>query len=610
MTKLELLSPAQNLQLGITAVNYGADAVYIGGPRFGARAAAGNPVSDIERLCSYAHLYGARVYITLNTILFDHELDEARNIIFDVYHAGADALIIQDMGILEMDIPPIAIHASTQANNYSLDRIKFLDAIGVKRIVLARELSLSEIAIVRDNTRCELESFVYGALCVSLSGQCYMSLVSGGRSANRGCCAQPCRNLYSLKDGRGKIISENRHLLSLKDMYRRSFITDLIKAGVRSFKIEGRLKDENYVKNITAYFRKALDQEIEKHSAFRRASSGQTTHLFNPDPEKTFHRGSTDYLLTGKRVSIALPETSKSTGKPVGKVIKTGAGYIRIKGSAELNNNDGLVFFDKEKVLRGLKVNKVEGDMIFIGKAPLMPQKGTALYRNYDHEFLKSLRKDKSLRKIKVSLEISFKGENRLLVRAIDEDNIVVENEYLQPFQPAEKRRLAAENIQKQLSKSGATPFYIDRVTVNRESPVFVPSSLLNKYRQEILQKLEQERLSFFKPVPYEFPASDVIFPYEKLDFTFNVSNKPARKFYKRHGVRQIDTALEIAMPPGEIVVMTTKHCLKFELGFCMKEHQGADRKKLNEPLFLYNKDGMYKLKFDCKGCFMHVIRV
>ncbi|MBI4683031.1 MAG: U32 family peptidase, partial [Nitrospirae bacterium] len=272
LTKLELLSPAQNLQFGMTAINYGADAVYIGGPRFGAREAAGNPVSDIERLCSYAHLYGARVYITLNTILFDHELEAARKIIIDVYNAGADALIIQDMGILEMDIPPIAIHASTQANNYSLDRIKFLDAVGVKRIVLARELSLSEISIVRDNTRCELESFVYGALCVSLSGQCYMSLVSGGRSANRGRCAQPCRNIYSLKDDKGKIISKDRHLLSLKDMDRRAFLPELIKAGVTSFKIEGRLKDENYVKNITAYFRKALDQELEKHSAFRKAS--------------------------------------------------------------------------------------------------------------------------------------------------------------------------------------------------------------------------------------------------------------------------------------------------------------------------------------------------
>ncbi|MBI4683168.1 MAG: U32 family peptidase [Nitrospirae bacterium] len=519
-------------------------------------------------------------------------------------------MIIQDMGILEMDIPPIAVHASTQANNYSLDRIKFLDAIGVKRIVLARELSLSEISVVRDNTRCELESFVYGALCVSLSGQCYMSLVSGGRSANRGCCAQPCRNLYSLKDGRGNIISKERHLLSLKDMNRMAFVPELIKAGVTSFKIEGRLKDEHYVKNITAYFRKALDQELEKHSAFRKASSGQTSLLFNPDPEKTFHRGSTDYLLTGKRGSIALPETSKSTGKPVGRVVEAAHGYIRIKGSEELHNNDGLVFFDKQNVLRGLKVNKIEGEMIFIGKTPLMPQKGTAVYRNYDHEFLKSLRKDKSLRKIKVSLEISFKGDNSLLVRAVDEDAIAVENEYHQSFQPAQKGQFAAGNIQKQLSKSGPTPFYTDRVTINWEFPVFVPSSLLNKCRQEILHKLEQERLSFFRPVPYELPASDAIFPYEKLDFTFNVSNKLARRFYKRHGVRQIDKALEIVMPSGEIVVMTTKHCLKFELGLCVNEQKITDRGRLNEPLFLYNKDGIYKLRFNCKECFMHVIRV
>ena len=609
VTKLELLSPAQNLRLGMTAVNYGADAVYIGGPRFGAREAAGNPVSDIERLCRHARLYGARVYITLNTILFDHELEEARGIIFDVYHAGADALIIQDMGILEMDLPPIAIHASTQANNYSLERIKFLDAVGVKRIVLARELSLREISVVRNNTGCELEAFVYGALCVSLSGQCYMSYVSGGRSANRGCCAQPCRNVYSLKDSRGKIISKDRHLLSLKDMDRRAFMPDLIKAGVTSFKIEGRLKDENYVKNVTACFRKILDREIEKNSSFRRASSGRTDFLFDPDPEKTFHRGSTNYLLTGNRGAMSLPETSKSIGKPAGKVIKTGKGYIQIKGKAALHNNDGLVFFDKEGALRGLKVNKVKGDMISFAKAPLLPAEGTTVYRNYDHEFLKELEKDRSVRKIKVAIEISFKGADRLLVSAVDEDNITVENEYCLPLLPARTERTAAEGIQRHFSKSGATPFYIDRVTIKWGSPVFMPSAILNKYRQEILQKLELERLNFFKPVPFKFPDIDAAFPYDKLDFSFNVSNKLARRFYKRHGVRQIDKALEVSMPPGEIVVMTTKHCLRYELGFCVKEHQAADRKKLNEPLFLYNKDGIYKLRFDCGECFMYVVR-
>lgn len=609
ITRLELLSPAQNLCLGKTAINYGADAVYIGGPKFGAREAAGNPVSDIELLCRHAHLYGARVYITLNTILFDHELDAARRIIYDVYHAGADALIIQDMGILEMDLPPIAIHASTQANNYSLDRIKFLDTIGIKRIVLARELSLRDIAVVRKNTGCELETFVYGALCVSLSGQCYMSQVQGGRSANRGSCAQPCRNLYLLKDSAGKIISKDRHLLSLKDMDRRAFVPELIKAGVTSFKIEGRLKDENYVKNTTACFRKILDREIDRHSSFRRGSSGHTDFLFNPDPEKTFHRGSTDYLLTGKRDDIGLPETSKSIGKPAGRVIKTGKGYIQIKGKAALHNNDGLVFFDEGKGLRGLKVNKVDGDMIYVEKAPLLPREGTAVYRNYDHEFLNELEKDRSVRKTKVSLEISFSEDNRIIVRAVDEDNIMVENEYSRPLLPAHKEQTAVKGIQKHFSKSGSTPFHVDRVNINWKSPVFMPASLLNAYRQEILQKLEHERLIFFKPVPYKFPDHDAVFPYDKLDFTFNVSNKLARRFYKRHGVRQIDKALELAVPPGEINVMTTEICLRHELGFCVKEHPVDNRGKLNEPLFLYNKDGVYKLKFDCRECFMHVVR-
>ena len=609
ITKLELLSPAQNLRLGKTAINYGADAVYIGGPRFGAREAAGNPVPDIERLCRHAHLYGARVYITLNTILFDHELEEARRIIFDVYHAGADALIIQDMGILEMDLPPIAIHASTQANNYYLDRIKFLDAIGIKRIVLARELSLHEISAVRTNTVCELEAFVYGALCVSLSGQCYMSYVQGGRSANRGNCAQSCRNLFSLKDSRGKIISRDRHLLSLKDMDRRAFIPDLIKTGVTGFKIEGRLKDEHYVKNTTACFRKILDREIKRHGSLGRASSGQTTFLFDPDPEKTFHRGGTDYLLTGRRGEIALPATSKSTGKPVGSVIKTGKGYVQIQGKVELHNNDGLVFFDKEGVLRGIKVNKVKGDKIYIARDSLLPQEGTMLSRNYDHEFLRKLEKDRSVRKITVSIEISFSGENRLLVKATDEDNICVENEYHHACHPAKKAQLALEGIQNHFSKSGSTPYYIDRVNVNGESPVFMPASLLNTYRQEILQKLEQERLSFFRPVPFPFPNHDAAFPHNKLDFSFNISNKLARRFYKRHGVSQIDSALELSMPPGEIIVMTTKHCLRHELGFCVNDHPASGRETLNEPLFLYNRDGIYKLRFDCRECIMYVVR-
>ncbi len=610
ITRPELLSPAQNLRLGKTAINYGADAVYIGGPRFGAREAAGNPVSDIERLCRHAHLYGARVYITLNTVLFDHELEEARRIIYDVYHAGADALIIQDMGILEMDLPPLAIHASTQANNYSLDRIKFLDAIGIKRIVLARELSLSEISVVRNNTKCELEAFVYGALCVGLSGQCYMSLVQGGRSSNRGRCAQPCRNLYSLKNSGGKIILKDRHLLSLKDMDRRAFVPGLIKAGITSFKIEGRLKDENYVKNTTACFRKIIDREIERQGTLSRASSGHTAFLSDPDPEKTFHRGSTDYLLTGKRGDIALPGTSKSIGKRAGSVIKTGKGYIQIKGKAALHNNDGLVFFDKEGVFRGLKVNEVKGDMIFIARSPLLPPEGTTVYRNYDHEFLNRLEKDRSVRKIKVSVEIIFEGEERLIVRAVDEDNIMVENEYTRPLLPARKEQTAAEGIQKHFSKSGPTPFSVERVNVNWESPVFMPASLLNAYRQEILQKLEQERSRFFKPVPYKFPDHDAVFPYDKLDFTFNVSNKLARRFYKRHGVQKIDKALELAIPAGEITVMTTKHCLRYELGFCVKEHPVDNRGKMNGPLFLYNKDGIYKLEFDCSECFMHVVRV
>ncbi|MBI5665089.1 MAG: DUF3656 domain-containing protein, partial [Nitrospirae bacterium] len=282
----------------------------------------------------------------------------------------------------------------------------------------------------------------------------------------------------------------------------------------------------------------------------------------------------------------------------------------QIKGTLALHNNDGLVFIDDDKVLRGLKVNRVEGDMIYVAKAPLLPRAGTAVYRNYDHEFLSALEKDRSVRKIIVSIEIGFEAEKRLIVRAVDEDNIIVENEYTPPTLPARNARTSAEGIQKHFSKSGATPFYVDRVKVTWESAVFIPASLLNAYRQEILRKLEEERVRSFRPVPYKFPDHDAVFPYDKLDFSFNVSNKLARRFYKRHGVQQIDKALELEMPPGEIAVMTTKHCLRYELGFCVKRPRSDAKGKLNEPLFLYNKDGIYKLGFDCGGCFMKVVRV
>ncbi|MEW6599882.1 MAG: U32 family peptidase [Nitrospirota bacterium] len=596
--------------MGKTAINYGADAVYIGGPKFGAREAAGNPVSDIESLCRHAHLYGAKVYITLNTILFDNELEEARRTISDVYNAGADALIIQDMGILEMALPPIAIHASTQANNYALERIKFLDAVGIKRIVLARELPLRDIAVIRDNTKCELEAFIYGALCVSLSGQCYMSFVQGGRSANRGRCAQPCRNLYSLKDREGKIILKDRHLLSLRDMDRSAFIPELIKAGVTSFKIEGRLKDENYVKNVTAFFRKLLDREIDRHDTLKRASSGHTDFLFEPDPEKTFHRGSTDYFLTGDRGKIALPETSKSIGKPAGRVIKSGKGFIQLKGKAELHNNDGLVFFDKVGMLRGLKVNEVKGDRVSIAKPGFLPEEGTTVYRNYDHEFSGRLKNDRSVRKIKVSIEISFAGDDRLIVRAVDEDGITTEIADTRPLLPARNEQTAAEGIRRNLSKSGQTPFSVGQVDIKWDSPIFVPAASLNAYRQEILRRLEEERTRHFGPAPWKFPDREAMFPYDRVDFTFNVSNRLARRFYRRHGVRRIDNALELSIPPGEIRVMTTKHCLRHELGCCVRESKSDDKLKLNEPLFLHNKDGTYKLGFDCGKCFMHVVKL
>ncbi|HQI88238.1 MAG TPA: peptidase U32 family protein, partial [Tenuifilum sp.] len=400
MTELELLAPAKDLETGIAAITHGADAVYIAAHKFGAREKAGNPIEDIAELCHFAHAYHARVYVTVNTIIFDSELKEVQELINQIYNAGADAIIIQDFAILAMDIPPIAIHASTQMHNTDPNHINFLEKNGVSRIVLPRELNLGEISNIRSKTKAELEFFIHGALCVSYSGQCYMSYSLSGRSANRGACAQPCRLAYDLVDEMGNVLVENKHLLSLKDINLSSHLADLIRAGITSFKIEGRLKDITYVKNITAHYSNLLNNFIGLNQQYKRASSGKCTYTFTPDPERTFNRGFTTHFINSRKPNQASLNTPKSVGKRIGMVDRIYRNYFCINSAETIHNGDGLCFFNSQNQLVGFRVNKVDGDKVFPNQMPTDLTIETTIYRNEDFELEQTLNRKSAERKV------------------------------------------------------------------------------------------------------------------------------------------------------------------------------------------------------------------
>ncbi|MBF8294423.1 MAG: hypothetical protein HW389_968 [Bacteroidetes bacterium] len=599
-TRLELLAPARDLECGLAAINHGADAVYIGAPKFGARAAAGNSLEDIAKLISYAHKYWARVYITLNTILYDSELEEAGSIIQQVYDAGADALIIQDMGLLELDLPPIPLFASTQTHNYNLDRIQFLERVGIQRIILARELSLRQIRAIRNATNVDLEFFVHGALCVSFSGQCYFSQVAQGRSANRGECAQMCRLPYTLTDGRGNVLAGNQHVLSLKDLNLSDYLADLVDAGVTSFKIEGRLKEVSYVKNVTAFYRAKLDALIEERDEFRRPASGKTVFSFSPDPEKTFNRGTTDYFIRGRRRAIVSLRTPKSVGKLLGTVRSVGAGFFALDSAEELHNGDGICFFNDEDQLTGVNINQVEGSRIFPNSMEGL-QAGVVLYRNYDHEFVQLLKSDTSMRKIGVSLFFD-ENEEGFELRAMDEDGNEVAHRIKHVKELAKKPEVALETIRTQLSKLGDTAFYAEGVTPGLKEAHFLPVGVLNQLRRDCIAALEAERARNFPRETKTVVPNDVPYPITILDYSSNVVNEKAVQFYKRHGVKQIEKGLELQNDAAGKVLMTTRHCLKFEFDLCRGEQGSA------EELYLSDGRMKYKLEFDCDKCVMKIV--
>lgn len=603
---IELLAPAKNLECGIEAIKHGADAVYIGAGRFGARQAAGNSVEDIAQLAGFAHFYGAKVYVTVNTILKDSELTDAEKLIWQLYEAGADALLVQDMAVLRMKLPPIALHASTQCDVRSADKVRFLAGCGFTRVVLARELSLAEITeIHKACPDVELECFVHGALCVSYSGQCYASQYCFGRSANRGECAQFCRLKFDLVDSDGNTLIAGKHLLSLRDMNRMAYLEELMDAGVCSFKIEGRLKEVSYVKNVTAAYSQAIEKILIRRDEFVRASSGRSVPHFSPDVNRSFNRGFTDYFLHGRTDDIWSFGTPKSIGEKMGPVKEVGRGWIKVSGFKAFHNGDGICFFNRAGELEGYRVNRVEGNRVFLflesGEMPSLSA-GTELYRNFDIEFEKVLSRESATRKIGV--DILFEEiPSGYQVTVTDEDGLSATASV--EWKKEDARTPQQENIRTQLGKMGNTGFEVQNVEVRLEGERFIPSSLLSDLRRQVTAGLERVRLDSYVR-PGVGASANPKYPIEKLTYLGNVMNAQARTFYQDHGVTGIDDAFEKTQPDSA-TVMFCRHCIKNAMGLCTKNPRRD--MKVQEPLWLVSQDGRrFRLRFDCSKCQMEIM--
>ncbi len=582
--KVELLAPAKDKETAIAAIDYGADAIYIGASDFGARKAVPNSLDDIKEVVNYAHKFYAKVHVTINTILTDNELIEAQKLIHKLYEIGVDAIIVQDMGIIELAIkgklPPVQIHASTQCDNSTIEKVKFFENIGVSRVILARETSLEQMNEICKNTNCEIETFIHGALCVSYSGQCYLSYAIGGRSANRGECAQPCRKKYSLIDDEGNIIAKNKHLLNLRDFNASKHLEELIKAGVKSFKIEGRLKDINYVKNVVSFYR----QEIDKYAA--KTSSGKIDCDFIPDLNKSFNRGFTDYFLIERKKCFNF-NSPKSLGEKLGKVTKIGKNYFEV-ANMKLSAQDGLCWFEN-KELKGCFVNKADGKKIFPNKQ-ILPQIGTTIYRNQNTSFEKQLKNSKTKRKIRVDFEFE---NNILTVQDEDKNTISIPITADEKAQNSDKMK---ENFITQLGKTGESSFYAGNIEVKTELP-FMPVSKINELRRQILIKLMEERIKNYKR-ELQKPLHYTDFPLTNLYYSANIHNTRAKEFYKNCNSQINEMSMESSNEINNKCLMRTKHCLKYAFNMC----------KSPKKLFLIDEKGKkYRLEFDCKNCIMQI---
>lgn len=608
---LELLAPAKNADFGIEAINHGADAVYIGGPAFGARAKAPNTIADIARLVKHAHRYHAEVYVALNTIFHDNELEGARELVHQLYDAEVDALIVQDMGLLEMDLPPIQLHASTQTDIRTVEKAVFLDQVGFSQIVLARELDLKRIKQIADATSCNLEFFIHGALCVAFSGQCFISHAHTGRSANRGECSQECRLPFTLEDQKGRIIGKDKHFLSMKDNDQSANLRALIEAGVSSFKIEGRYKDLPYVKNATAHYRELIDEILNDRPELAKSSSGHATYTFTPQPEKTFNRSATDYFVNGRQADIGAFDTPKFSGEVLGKVSKVGNDYFEVETNIELHNGDGVCFFDVHKELVGLRVNTVEGKRLYPNEMPTGLTRNMTIYRNRDHAFMRLLEKDSAQRKIAVDMNF-YETANGFALTITDESGFSATATCEAEKQSAQNLEKAETSLRENLSKLGGTDFSTQGIQISTAQTWFIPASIVNNLRRDAIEQLQQTRdLGYQRPPRREAAQPPAIFPEDTLSYLANVYNKKARQFYEKHGVKMIAAAYEANKELDEVPLMITKHCLRFSHGLCPKEAKGVigvQGTVTAEPMTLINGNDRYTLKFDCKPCEMHVM--
>jgi putative protease len=603
--KIELLAPARNLACGMSAIDHGADAVYIGGPQFGARAAASNSLADIEKLIIHAHQFRARVYVALNTIFDDRELALAVGLCHRLYGIGVDALIIQDVGLLESELPPIPLHSSTQMNNRTVDKVRFLEKVGFRQIVLARELSLARIKEIRAATSVPLEFFVHGALCVCYSGQCYISEVMTGRSANRGECAQFCRHCFTLRDGRGNTLEKDRYLLSLKDLNLSAHLEALIDAGIGSFKIEGRLKDEHYVKNVTAYYRQALDKIIDADDGLQRSSSGSCSFAFTPDPSKSFNRGKTDYFLTNRQNRPGAIKSPKSTGQRLGRVARAEKRCFTIDTGDVVNNGDGLCFFDPEKGLVGIRVNRVEADRIY-PRDPVSLPVGITIYRNLDTAFNKLLTRSRQCRTIALQLELKEAADG-LQMLVTDEDGIVSETFVKAEKTEARQAGMAAAMAEKQLGKSGGTFFSIGEIVIRLRPELFFSAALFNDLRRQGFARHLKKRLQQYRLERAELTANDFPWPAGEVSFLDNIGNRKAEAFYRRHGVVKIDRKTLRAADVAGCSLMTSRYCIRAQLDICPKISNTTDGSA--GPLTLVDNTGEYELRFDCRKCHMIVLK-
>ena len=660
LRKLELLAPAKNLECGIAAIDHGADAVYIGAPRFGARAAAGNSLEDIKKLCDYAHQFCAKVHVTVNTIIYENEMEDTLKMIGELDRIGVDALLLQDMGVLwdvrANNLWHRELHSSTQCDARSADKVFWLSTLGFNRVVLARELSLDEISeIHKKHPSVELEVFVHGALCVSYSGVCYASEKCFGRSANRGECAQFCRMKFNLIDSNENEIEHERHLLSLKDLCQIDHLQELADAGATSFKIEGRLKDVNYVKNVVAAYSRKLDEIVAANpDKYCRASFGRAIHTFQPNLKKTFNRGFTNYFLNGRQPDIASFDTPKAMGEYVGKVKEIrGNVSFNVATVASFANGDGLCFINDEKELEGFRVNRVEGNRLYPLRMPEHLRPGMALYRNNDQAFENILSKKTASRKIPLHIRVTPQySESGALQQVLIEigasvnvpqlDSMTTEgflekhlfykiDEYSYDFEaPLElARRPQGDNIRQQLSKMGNTIFECDEVVLAGDlENYFIPNSVLSEIRRDLIETATEgiqnivDR-SLVKGVveeifsaPYQLnqagehelnPEEFVWQPaYGKWPYLYNIANRSAEHFYKAHGMKHIESAFEVEQPKGESLIMQCRHCIRYSLGYCVK--RGGKKPQWKEPLFLELGDGRrFRLEFNCAECQMNV---